>query len=118
MVMVLSDTEAVREGVVTGVGTGVVTAGDGVAVAPVGVTVGCAGSDSEHPLVRISRKAMIRGTSISFIKTGQSFPYNKVMAHLIYRGAPHLHHEAGWSCSFWSRRVTADAPSIRKKSST
>jgi hypothetical protein len=83
MVMVLSDTEAVCEGVATVVGSSVVTAGDEVAVALVGVTVGRAGGDSEHPQERMSRRVMISGTRIGFIDAGRSFPYNKVMAHLI-----------------------------------
>jgi hypothetical protein len=80
MVMVLSDTEAVREGVITVVEGIVVITGEGVNGALVGVTVGCAGGDSEHPQVRRSRRAIVRSTGIDLIDAGRSFPYNKVMA--------------------------------------
>jgi hypothetical protein len=85
MLMVLSDTEAVRDGVITGVGRDVVIIGDGVTGTLVGETVGCAGGTSEHPQVKISRHVMSRSTEINLIDAGRSFPYKKVMAPLIAR---------------------------------
>jgi hypothetical protein len=79
IVMVLSDTEAVREGVIPGVGIVVIT-GDGVARTLVGLAAGCAGGASEHPLVRMSRIATVRSTGTDLIDAGRSFPYNKVLA--------------------------------------
>jgi hypothetical protein len=79
MVMVLSDTEAVREGVTTGVGRIVVITGGGGTGALVGATVGCAGGDPEHPQVRMSRRAIMRSTRIDLIDAGRIFPYNKMM---------------------------------------
>ena len=79
IVMVLSDTEAVREGVRAGDGI-VVIAGEVVAGAVVGITVGCAGGVSEHPQVRMHRRAKMRSTGTGFIDAGRSFPYNKMMA--------------------------------------
>ena len=79
IVMVLSDTEAVRSGVIMVVGRVVVITGKGVAVAVVTVTACCAGGDSEHPLVRRNRSAMRRRTGIDLIDAGQSFPYNKMV---------------------------------------
>jgi hypothetical protein len=81
MVMVLSDTEAVREGVPTGGGEGriVVITGRGVAVAVVGTAVGCAGGDTEHPQVRIRRKATRRSVRIDLIDDGRIFLYNKMV---------------------------------------
>lgn len=86
MVMVLSDTEVVREGVVTAVRV-VVRSVEGVNVAVVTGTVGCAGGDSEHPQVRRSSKAMRRSTGIDLIDAGLSFPYNKMMDYLIARAS-------------------------------
>ena len=80
MVMVLSDTEAVRVGVKTGDGRVVVTGCEGIGGATVGVTTGCAGGDSEHPQVRRGRRAMRRSTGMGLIDAGRSFPYNNIMA--------------------------------------
>jgi hypothetical protein len=85
MMMVLSETEAVRGRVMTGVGRGVVISGEGVTGTLVGETAGCAGGDSEHPQERISRMAIVRSTGIDLINAGRRFPYNKVMAPLIAR---------------------------------
>jgi hypothetical protein len=79
IVMVLSDTEAVRSGVIMVVGRVVVITGKGVAVAVVTEIAGCAGGDSVHPQVRTSRRAMRRSTGIDLIDAGRSFPYNKVV---------------------------------------
>jgi hypothetical protein len=81
MVMVLSETEAVRVGVITGVGRVVVITGRGVAVTLVTVTAGCAGGDSEHPQVRRSRRVRVRvrSTGTDLIDDGRSFPYNKMV---------------------------------------
>jgi hypothetical protein len=82
MVMVLSDTEAVREGVTTGAGGVeriVVITGGGVAVTVVGTTVGCAGGDPEHPQVRMNRRAIMRSAEIDRIDAGRIFLYNKVV---------------------------------------
>jgi hypothetical protein len=77
--MVLSDTEAVRSGVIIVVGRVVGITGKGVAVAVVTVIAGCAGGASEHPLVRRNRSAMRRSTGIDLIDAGRSFLYNKMM---------------------------------------
>jgi hypothetical protein len=79
MVMVLSETEAVRVGVITVVGSVVVITGMGVAVTLVTVTAGCAGGESEHPQVRRSRRARVRSTRTDRIDAGRSFPYNKMV---------------------------------------
>jgi hypothetical protein len=83
MAMVLSDTEAVRSGVTMVAGRIVVITVDGFVGAIVRVTAGCAGGDSEHPEVRMRRRVIRRSTGIDFIDAGRSFPYNKMMAHLI-----------------------------------
>jgi hypothetical protein len=80
IVMVLSDTDAVRSVVTTVRGEGVVTTGKGVPVAVVGVSDGGTAGDSEHPVVRRSMRAMTRSTGTDLIVAGRSFPYNKVMA--------------------------------------
>ena len=81
MVMVLSDTEAVREGVTTGAGVGrvVVITGGGVVVTVVGTTVGCAGGEPEHPQVSMSRRAIMGSAEIDRIDAGRIFLYNKVV---------------------------------------
>jgi hypothetical protein len=95
--MVLSDTEGIRDGVITGVGRVVIT-GEGVAGTLVGLTVGCAGGDSIHPQVRISSVAIARSTGMDLIDAGRSFPYNKVMATVDRTAIPYLCHGTGWSC--------------------
>jgi hypothetical protein len=63
---------------------GVVITVEGFVGAIVTVTAGCAGgSDSEHPEVKMRRRVIRRSTGIVFIDAGRSFPYNKMMAHLI-----------------------------------
>jgi hypothetical protein len=79
MVMVLSETEAVRVGVITVVGSVVVITGMGVAVTLVTVTAGCAGDESEHPQVRRSMRTRVRSTRTDRIDAGRSFPYNKMV---------------------------------------
>jgi hypothetical protein len=79
IVMVLSDTDAVRGGVMSDTGRVRVRAGTGVARAVVGTIVGCAGGDSEHPQVRMKRETMKRSTGIFLIDAGRSFPYNKMV---------------------------------------
>jgi uncharacterized spore protein YtfJ len=79
MVMVLSETEAVRVGVITVVGSVVVITGKEVVIMLVGTTVGCAGGESEHPQVRMSRRARERSTGTDLIDAGRSFPYNKMV---------------------------------------
>jgi hypothetical protein len=73
IVMVLSDTEAVRVGVKTVVGGVVVITGEGVAGTLVGLAAGCAGGASEHPLVRISRMATARSTGTDLIDAKSEF---------------------------------------------
>jgi hypothetical protein len=79
IMMVLSDTDAVRVGVMSDTGRVRVIAGTGVARPVVGAVVGCAGGDSEHPQVRMKREAMKRSTGTFLIDAGRSFPYNKMV---------------------------------------
>jgi len=78
MVMVLSDTEAVRVGVIVVVGSVVVITGGGVGVTEVTVTTGSAGCESEHPLA-MSRRDSARSTGTDLIDAGRSFPYNNMV---------------------------------------
>jgi hypothetical protein len=79
IMMVLSDTEAVRVGVMSDTGRVRVIAGEVVAIPVVGTVAGCAGGDSEHPLVRRKREIMKRSTGMFLIDAGRSFPYNKMV---------------------------------------
>jgi hypothetical protein len=80
MIMVLSDTDAVREGVTTGVGKVMGKPGEGVAGATAGVTAGCAGGLSEHPQMNINERGIMRRRRTGLIDATQIFPYNKLMA--------------------------------------
>jgi hypothetical protein len=80
MIMVLSDTDAVREGVTTVVGKVMVKPGEGVAGATAGVTAGGTGGDSEHPQMNINGRAIMRRSGTGLIDATQIFPYNKLMA--------------------------------------
>ncbi len=81
MMMVLSETEAVCETVITGVVTGVFT-GDGVVatVEGVGDTAGCAGGDPVQPQANMRMSAITRSTTTAFIQAGRRCAYNKLMA--------------------------------------
>jgi hypothetical protein len=85
MIMVLSETDAVREGVTMGVGKGMDILGEGVAGATAGVTAGCPGGDSEHPQMNINERAIMRRSGTGFIDATQIFPYNKLMALPVIR---------------------------------
>ena len=64
IVMELSDTEAVRGGVMSDTGRVRVISGEGVAIPVAGTVVGCAGGDSEHPQVRMKRETTRRSTGM------------------------------------------------------
>jgi hypothetical protein len=78
IMMVLSDTDAVREGVMSDTGRVRVISGEGVAIPVIGAVVGCAGGDSEHPLVKMKRETR-RSTGTFLIDACRSFPYNKMV---------------------------------------
>ena len=80
IIMVLSDTDAVREGVTTGVGKGTAMAGEGVTGATAGVTAGITGGVWEHPQMNINGRAIMRRSGAGLIDATQVFPYNKLMA--------------------------------------
>jgi len=80
MIIVLSDTDAVREGVPTGVGKVMGIPVEGLTGATAGVTAGCTGGDSEHPQMNINGRAIMRRSGTGLIDAGQIFPYNKLMA--------------------------------------
>lgn len=75
-VMVLSETEVVREGVKTVVGSGGVT---GVTGTEVGVMGTGAGGVSKHPQVTMTRNEMEMTIVRDRINAGLRSPYNKVM---------------------------------------
>lgn len=75
-VMVLSETEDVREGVKTVVGRGGVT---GVTGTEVGVPGTGAGGVSKHPQVTMTRKEREKTIVRDLINAGLRSPYNKVM---------------------------------------
>jgi hypothetical protein len=78
MVMVLSETEAVREGVLTAK-RDVGTTCEGVAIAVDGGGGGGGGGVPVHPQVVMSRRIMTEIARMCFIDAGQIFPFNKVM---------------------------------------
>lgn len=80
MIMVLSDTDAVREGVKTGVGNVTGIPGAGVGGATAGVAAGCTGGDSEHPQMNTNGRAIMRRSGTGLIDATQILPYNKLMA--------------------------------------
>lgn len=107
MMIVLSETEVVRDGVMM-TGCGVVFTGDAdtdckVAAEVTGVTAG-AGGESVHPQERVRRR-IARKTVTGFIYAGQSCAYNKMTAMALHRR------------SFSGViRETPVAPSTRRKS--
>lgn len=90
MMMVFSETEAVHEGEITAVVTGVFT-GAGVVstVAGVGDAAGCTGGDPVHPQARTRMSAITGRTRTGFIQAGRRCAFNKLMAASATGGLPY-----------------------------
>jgi hypothetical protein len=79
IMIVLSDTEAVRGGVMSDTGRVGVISGERVAILVIWAVAGCTGGDSEHPQARIKRETKKRRAGMFLIDAGRSFPYNKMV---------------------------------------